>query len=192
MPDDPVLYDYNGDPIQTGTDPSDTTSLGPDSRTPEFHRDRANYQSYPESLFSLEKSYVLPFAIAVAQFCEVDLLGERDYARVLKPIKQTHLHVVISLANVTLVDDQALWDAVLVYARDVPIVRIHVNANLKSQRAGVQSVTIWRNIIPGYVMIGEPVGGPTIERSVAYDIVGKYLNNEVFSYKSTRQQGEVG
>jgi hypothetical protein len=108
--EDVVIYDAQGNPIQTGVDPNDPNLIGAESIVNSFvnlGRNRNLYPKYPNELFLAEEQFVAPFAVEIANFCEIDLIDELTYRKVVTGLKETKLFCVISLANVVLAEGMA-------------------------------------------------------------------------------------
>lgn len=190
-----VIHDHAGRPIKTGVDPDDPMILGADSYVAPFQlRDRGSYPGYPPEIFSLEQDWFLPLTKHIAEFCQVDLLDEQTYAKLVLPLRQTRLCAVISLRDVTLVGGKATWDGLIIYACDFPIVKVTLHANLSLKLCGIPTIKLWRRAEQAYSIVGSPlVDGPVMDRNTVYNVVSWYLNNEVFSVKKTdRKPGELG
>lgn len=188
-----VLHDAQGNVIKVGSDPDDPMILGADSYVAPFRvRDADSYPGYPRELFDIEQDWFLPVAQAVAEACEVDLLDERTYKKLVGPFRQTRLCVVFSLQDVQLHAGFATWDGLIVYARDYPIVKVTLHAHLATKRCGITMIQVWQKSSQSYLTIGNAIiGGDVMDRNTAYDVVTNYLEREVFSVKSNLKPGEI-
>lgn len=187
------LHDYKGNPIKMGGDPDDPMILGADSHVASFRlRDRSSYPNYPSALFEIEQDWFLPLATHLAGFCQVDLLDERTYKKLIPALRQTRLCAVISLQDVTLSNGFATWDAFVIYAKDFPVVKVTLHAKLDPKLCGIPKIMLWRRAEQAYSIVGSAlINGPVIERNVVYNVVTTYLEREIFSVKKNLKPGEL-
>jgi len=181
---DPVLRDLHGNPIEMGTPEGE---IGPDDN-PKFGQDRTQvhyelrtwdtYKNYPEEAKKAEMSFVLPMANFLSQTFDINLVDEVMYEKILKQLRQRMLFVVMNMYKLQVVDGIAIWDGIVVMAKQHPVVIVRFKLQLSTGRIGIAYVKAWSKERQGYIMFGDRTQKTMLDRDRATEIILNYVEQE--------------
>lgn len=173
---DPVIYDMNGDPIQTGN--TDPNVIGPDD-TPEFsYRPDNAYPNLPQQVKKAEHQYVLPLAKFVADSIGITVIDDYAYNRVLKALQSRSLFVVMNLYKTVVRDGVAIWFGLVLMCKRHPVVMVQFKEKLATEQVGISLVRCWSAREKKYFIFGDKEGRKFLSREETAALILNYLEKE--------------
>ena len=181
---EPQLLDLHGNPIEMGTPKGE---IGPDDN-PKFGQSKEEvhyelrtwdtYKDYPEEAKKAEMSFVLPMANFLSQTFDINLVDEIMYEKIIMPLRQRMLFVVLNMHNLKVVDGIAIWDGIVVMAKRHPVVVVRFKLQISTGRIGIAYVKVWNKSNQTYVLHGDREQKKLLNRDEASTLILNYVEKE--------------
>jgi hypothetical protein len=171
------IVDVHGNPIKYGKDPNDPT-LGPDDN-PKFEMRKADdYPNVPPQVKQAEIQYILPMANFLAQSLGINLIDEKLYTKILDPLRQRSLMVLLNLERMQLQDGVAAWYGLIMMCKKHPLVMTKFKLHLGTGRIGIASLRLWSKADQKYIVYGDREQKTFLDRQKTAVQILDYLKME--------------
>lgn len=171
------IVDVDGNPIQYGKDPNDPT-LGPDDN-PKFEmRKNEDFPDVPLPVKQAEIKYILPMANFLAQSLGINLIDEKLYEKILDPLRQRSLMVLMNLEKMQVAEGVASWYGLILMCKKHPIVLTKFKLHIGSGRIGIASLRLWSRVDQRYVVFGDRDQKAFLDREKTAVQILDYLKTE--------------
>lgn len=176
------LYDATGQPIKVGN--QDPNIIGPDDKVNQLQttnlRNKNLYsKNYPPLLFQAEEQFVLPLAAHVAQqICQVDLIDELTYAKILLQLKQNNLMAVLDISTPSIQNNVVVWEGFKLMCKDFKLVGVTFRLDMSLPIVTIPYIKVWQNAANQYACVGDPSMIRDLPREQVATIIANYLRAE--------------
>lgn len=172
-----LLYDMDGNPIKMGKAEDDPT-FGPDDNPKYEMRSMEDYPEIPVQVKQAEIKYILPMANFLAQSLGINLLDEKLYEKILDPLRQRSLMVMVNLTKTQVNDGVASWYGLIMMCKKHPLVLTKFKLHLGSGKIGIASLRLWSRADQRYVVFGDREQKTFLDREKTAIQILDYLRSE--------------